>query len=247
MNIIDLDYIVYSSHKTATQSVKGILQSNDYNVVHCHTIHQLNYRQTEANTYQSFIDSLNNYKLVNNKKIKIISIIRDPKQRCISSFFQSYHNDEMMFCNKQNTQTTISTNEIDSLLLIYQEDIINNTLKGGNESLDEMSKIFNINIIDNLVYKEKYYYFSNDLFELFVLDFKQVASNNNINYLNECLNLNLIPKTNFYTNLSRSKPYYNKYTIMKNKIPHSVNNIIVKRYNKFYFTAFSTIISPPIT
>ena len=47
-----------------------------------------------------FIEILQRYKYDNKKKIKIISIIRNPFDRLPSSFFQSYHTDEIIFLDK---------------------------------------------------------------------------------------------------------------------------------------------------
>ena len=41
MNFYALDFLVYSSHKTSTQSLLSILQNNNIKAIHCHLINQL--------------------------------------------------------------------------------------------------------------------------------------------------------------------------------------------------------------
>ena len=48
--------------------------------------------------------------------MKIITIIRNPKDRLISSFFQSYHTDEISFMGKNETDTTVTINNIEDLI-----------------------------------------------------------------------------------------------------------------------------------
>jgi hypothetical protein len=238
MNFSKLDYLVYSSHKTSTQSMLKILRKNKFNSIHCHLIKDLKYHYPNINVNEDiFIESLKNYKKENKKKIKIISIIREPTKRLISSFFQSYHTDELLFMKKQNKNTTISINNIENLLIKYEDLIKNNTLPGQNESLDQLSKMFNIDIIKNLINKKDYYYFNHELFELYVLDFNKLITSESLLYINKCLNINCID--NDEANISKNKSYFEKYNIMKTKIPEEINNIIKKRYNHFYFNAFS--------
>jgi hypothetical protein len=118
----------------------------------------------------------------------------------------------------------------------FQERIKKNDLRGKDESIDELSNIFNINLIDRLEKKDGYYYFNHDLFEIFVLNFKEVIGSNNLEYLNKVLKIDLNIKTR--QNLSNNKSYYNKYIILKQRIPTELNNLIKTQYNNFYFNAF---------
>ena len=252
MNIDNLDFLVYSSHKTATQSLLSILSANKYRVIHCHTIinFQLyqkelkNKSQLELNTI--FIESLIKYKLKNKKKIKILSVIRNPIERLKSSFFQTYHTDEISYNKKKENNTTISINNISDLIHMYNNKIQTQTLPYYSESLDELAFIFDIDIISKLVkretYNNKYYYFEHDLFELFVIDFTMVIGVDNLVYINKCLGINLhINKT---ANLTQNKSYCKKYKEFKNNIKNNMVNanldkIIISNYNDFYFHAFT--------
>jgi len=242
MNFQHLDFLVYSSHKTSTQSLISILRNNKYNAIHCHKLLDLSISiPKNLISNELFIKELKRYKEINNKKLKIISIIRNPIKRLISSFFQSYHTDEVQINKINELYTTIMTNSTEELILNYKNKIQNNCLAGGIESLDEISTIFNIKLIKKFrkqkKQKKNYYYFNHDLFELFVLDFNKLIDENNLNYINNILNTNCI--INNKSNLSKNKIYYDKYNEIIKKIPSEINDIIKLRYNPFYFKSFN--------
>jgi hypothetical protein len=236
MDLNKYRYLIFSSHKSSTQSLKSIFLKNGYNSIHCHQLFQLEYifKNTKISN-EIFIDSLKKYKDTG-VKIKIVSIIRNPIDRLPSSFFQSYHNDEIDFLKKKVNETTVNSKNSEQLFDFFQERIKKNDLRGKDESIDELSNIFNINLIDRLEKKDGYYYFNHDLFEIFVLNFKEVIGSNNLEYLNKVLKIDLNIKTR--QNLSNNKSYYNKYIILKQRIPTELNNLIKTQYNNFYFNAF---------
>jgi hypothetical protein len=230
--INNLDFLIYSSHKTSTQTLVNTFKTNNYNAAHCHTTMDEN----NENNENYFISKLNEYKLINNKKLKIISVIRNPCHRLISSFFQSKHDDEIMFLQISPDKTTVNTNDIDKLCDIYCGMIENNN--ANRESIDELSTILNINIIENLEKKEHYYYYNHDLFELFVLDFNRTVDYHYLEYLNTIFTIHL--NKPIKVNLTKNKIYYSKYIEVKKRtqeITH-INEIIKSKNNSFYFDAF---------
>jgi len=243
MNFQHLDFLIYSSHKTSTQSLISILRNNRYNTIHCHKLTDLSIHK-ELISDELFIKELKKYKQINNKKLKIISIIRNPNDRLISSFFQSFHTDEVQINKKNESETTIMIYNINELVINYSNRIKNSNLPGNLESINEIQKIFNINLIKKLrkhKKKEKEeinkYYINNDLFELYILDYNKLISENNLDYINNVLNIKCI--NNYKTNLSKDKIYYNKYKQIKKKIPNEIRNIIESKYNLFFFNAFT--------
>ncbi len=80
---MSLDFIVFSSHKTMTQSLKETLTYNGFSCVHAHQPKHIDL------TNKQIRELSEEYYKRNNKKIKIISIYRDPMDMLISSFFQS--------------------------------------------------------------------------------------------------------------------------------------------------------------
>ena len=81
-SLYELDYLVFSSHKTATQSTLASLRASGFKALHCHTLYNID---IEVGRFAEYLDR---YKDHNNKKLKIISIFREPVERLISSFFQ---------------------------------------------------------------------------------------------------------------------------------------------------------------
>ena len=111
----ELDFLVYSSHKTSTQSIISILCKNNFNVRHTHQLIHMHFAfPTYKEIYDNielkklFLNDLDKYNKINNKKLSIISIVRNPHQRLISSFFQIYDTDEINHMNISPSETTIS-------------------------------------------------------------------------------------------------------------------------------------------
>jgi hypothetical protein len=80
---MSLDFIVFSSHKTMTQSIKATLNYNGFNCIHAHQPKHIELMNEQLSALSE------EYYRHNNKKIKIISVYRDPIDRLMSSFFQS--------------------------------------------------------------------------------------------------------------------------------------------------------------
>ena len=68
MDFNNLNFLVYSSHKTSTQSLLAIFASNKYKSIHCHSITDLSHHYANINiTPNLFMESLINYKNKNKK------------------------------------------------------------------------------------------------------------------------------------------------------------------------------------
>jgi hypothetical protein len=189
------------------------------------------------------LDYLNAYKITNKKKLKIITVIRSPLDRIKSAFFQIHHNGEINNNNVLKENTTISKLNVDDLLKLFVNKIENDTLVGSHESLDELSKIIDTDIIANLQNKNTHYYYENKLIKLYVLDFNELVSKNTLTYLNNILNLKLT--TYVDANKSDGKTYYTKYKLFKDKCASEekekdahIDSVIRQRFNAFYFDAF---------
>ncbi len=185
---------------------------------------------------EKFKNSMKFYQKTRGKKINIISIVRDPRDRLPSSFFQSYHDDEMNFSGKKENETTVNTNSHYDLYKIFIDSLINDSLPGRVESIDEISEILGENIIPNLEMKDEFYYLENDFFILYVLDFNKLITKNGLNYFNNCLNMKMTVESS--ANMTINKVYYEKYQNMKSIIGNYTNNLIVSKYDKFFFNAF---------
>ena len=246
MNLLKLDYLVYSSHKTSTQSLISTLNNNKLATIHCHIIDNFrannNFKSLNNNQLKHyFMNELIRYKNINRKKLKIVSILRNPIDRLLSSFFQTHHSDKIHFFNIPEKETIISKLNEEQILKIYCEDINNKTFfitGGAIESIDELSSIFNKDLIKELKKHNDYYHVESELFELYVLDFNKIIGGNSLEYINKCLKTNLKNISTF--NLTENKLYYNKYKYVKEKIPENIKNIIRQQYKDFYFHAFNS-------
>jgi hypothetical protein len=212
-NVFDgLDFLVYSSHKTSTQTMIKSLTKSNYKTFHIHHLDDLKLIKNNIDTSkENVIQEFKNYNKKYKKKLKIISLIRNPIDRLISSFFQSYYNDEIRLLKIEEENTTIMKNSINELCNIYTKQLKEKTLANYYESLYELSDIFQIDIIQNVKLINNSYYYENDLIQLYVLDFTKI---NNINYINNSLHTKIQKIES--DNLSIHKKYYSKYIQFKN-------------------------------
>ena len=244
MNFNDLDILTYSSMKTSTQSLVHTFQKNKLKSYFMHNLNDLAKRYptqflnaTWDERKNTFLSYLENYKTINKKKLNIITVIRNPMDRIKSAFFEAYHNEEIKK-NIAEENTTINRHNVGQLINLFLTQLKENRLPGSNESLDDLSKILDTDIIHNLKNKTTHYYYENHLIKLYVLNFNAVVSSNALNYLNAALNLNL--KIYIGSNKSENKSYYNKYKLFKEKCEtKEMQAIIYRLFKPFYFIAFA--------
>jgi hypothetical protein len=208
----ELDFFVYSSHKTSTQSLIKTLELNGYPSKHIHLLKNINISSND------FIEFLKRYKNIRKKKIRIISVIRDPKDRLISSFFQTNFNDMIFFQNQKPEETIIIKKSEEELIEIFKEQLIERSLLGLKESLEDLSEILQTPIIEKLIIKNRYFYFENPFLELYVLDFKDMIGPKDelISLFQQIFRIKL--KKVDTSNLSSEKIYYEKYKKIKENI-----------------------------
>lgn len=235
----NIDYLIYSSHKTSSQSLKNTLNNNCFLTEHLHTI--------DKNNYICFKNYCNDYNEKNNKKLTIISILRNPFDRLKSSFFQTFHSDQVSFLNINENNTFINENNVDFLFNVFCNKILNNEreeeeylfnkkneifrngLPGMSESLFEIDEIFDYQVINNLEIIDNYYYYENNLIQLYVLSFDKLINND---YLKNIFNIN---DNLLSCNLSSYKLYDKKYVDFKKLILNDeIENIIYDYYNLIF-------------
>jgi len=213
-----LDFLIYSTHKTSTQTVTNTLLSNNIRAKHIHILDDLYNNQSNL---QLFTNHLKSYQAKNGRRLKVVTIIRNPFERLISSYFQYCHNrqNSRTKCGEKNT--LIMTNSVDKLRHIFLNKLNNKEteLHYYLESMNEMSQIFKTDIIRNLVNKGDHFTYENDLMQLYVLDFTKIIGSPNassicgIEYINNVLGThfqNLVPE-----NLTKNKITYTKYVKFK--------------------------------
>jgi hypothetical protein len=82
--LFELDFLVYSSHKTGTQTLVHTLRDNGFACAHCHRLSNLKPPLSPA----LFPEFLRDYRRRRGRALPILSVFREPIGRHISSFFQ---------------------------------------------------------------------------------------------------------------------------------------------------------------
>jgi len=86
-DLLNIEFLVFSSHKTATQTIVNSLNASGVRCMHTHIGHDIGLSPGEFRFY------LDEYRRVNAKRLQVISAFRDPLDRLVSSFFQSLSKD----------------------------------------------------------------------------------------------------------------------------------------------------------
>ena len=145
--LLNLDYLVYSSHKTGTQTITSTLNRNGLKCRHCHYLSNLAFNKGD---FKNYLDS---YLESNGRKLQVISVFRDPLQRHTSSFFQRYGTKPLNL-NEVNdkSETIIYQYSTEELLDKFICDLRDRSLVGYYESLYEIFDGLGFNA-SNLSYK----------------------------------------------------------------------------------------------
>ena len=208
------DFYIYSTHKTSTQSLRSI-----FDTVH---IHNLNAQYTK----NEFLKNVQRYYKKKKKKLKILTTLRIPSQRVISSYFQIYHTREVERFKKRSNQTTVMKNTIEHLVNDIKDFI--QEKKYPPESLYEIMSIFDFNFNDIKVNKTKHYgFYENNWIELYILDFDSIIGKNRMKYLKNIFRIKLMNKS---ANKSEDKPYYEKYKKVKEIIGDEFDELVDSDY-----------------
>jgi hypothetical protein len=133
------DVIVFSSHKTGTQSITGSLNASGHKAAHCHLLENYNI------TPEAFLEYLRTHLDEHAKKVIIVSVFRLPIERHISSFFQYYGSRILQSLpTYQPKDTVIAKASIDVLNALLVSDLATKRLAGYKESLHQMFDILGI-------------------------------------------------------------------------------------------------------
>src|SRR5712692_6116826 len=145
--LLDIEYLVFSSHKTATQTVKHSLIASGINCLHAHNVGDIGLEKNQINAY------LADYRKKNYRKLKIISVFRDPLERMMSSFFQALSVDAYAWVG-----TKLVDKDIESIVLSMTYGELTNLfcryceiIDGAGESILILSQEIGIGV-DKLIY-----------------------------------------------------------------------------------------------
>ncbi|MFA6204992.1 MAG: sulfotransferase domain-containing protein [Methylocystis sp.] len=211
---MSLDYIVFSSHKTMTQSLKETLNYNGFSCVHAHQPKHIDL------TNKQIMDLSEEYYKHNNKNIKIISVYRDPMDRLISSFFQSLSVEKWGRTEYGISEKLVNFNES----ILFSEDF-NSIMErfwyycaiktGVIESLDLICEIYDIQQNEISFQQEKIFTkneFTN--IDLFVSRF-DILKDNFSEGVSAIIGRPVVEKIH---NVARQKWYYKKYEEFRNNV-----------------------------
>lgn len=220
--ILNLDYLVYSSHKTSTQSLSFTLRNNGFKCKHCHNLKHIGLKSG------SFLDYLKRYSKKNNKKLDVITVFREPLERHMSSFFQGYGTRPLQVKEvKDKSETIIYKKSIHDLQEIFVSELSSQTLIGYRDSIHEICNELNVSVgdLNSMQKEEQYNLYETEYIKLYLFRF-EVLINNFERLLSEISNKKLKIEQ---ANTSDLKWYKDIYSDFKStiKIP---SNIISQTY-----------------
>ena len=147
--LLNLDYLVFSSHKTGTQTLVKTLNSNGFVSSHCHTILKNGRENNIGLTHGEFLDYLESYLIRNKRRLNTITVFREPVERHISSFFQWYGSKPLREKEvEQQSETIIYRYTIQKLQEKFIDELIKQSLVGYSESLHTICQELGISVDD---------------------------------------------------------------------------------------------------
>jgi hypothetical protein len=143
--LLNLDYLVYSSHKSGTQTLVRTFSEHGLACKHCHYVKGLGIAKGE---FESYLDQ---YLDANSRKLEVITVFREPLERHASSFFQQYGSRPLRFKEVASKSETIIYNySIKQLQEKYLLELKSGMLAGYRESLHDICRELRVNIRDFL-------------------------------------------------------------------------------------------------
>lgn len=207
----ELDYLIYSSHKTATQSLNQTLLSNGFKSLSMHNM-KYSVLGEDADCREQFL----RFKDAYGKKIKVVSVFRDPLDRHISSFFQAYGTKPLREKTVKSFQDTlIYKKDENSLVELFSKELLSRELTGYRESISLMAESLKFDV-GELTYSPRKAINLNMFpeFDLFLFRFDVLVQQFEI-----CMNKLAGRKLQaINTNRSNEKWYKSKYQAFKSKL-----------------------------
>jgi hypothetical protein len=144
-NLFQIDYLVFSSFKSATQTVTRSLRFNNIPALHCHSLNNRNIN-LRPGSLASYLDM---YHARRNQRLPILTIFREPIQRYISAFFQ-WHGKGVIrkITKKEAEESIIYQKSIGELQEQFLNEVCNLMLVGQRESIDDLCVELGIRITD---------------------------------------------------------------------------------------------------
>ena len=242
IDLLNLDFLVFSSHKTATQSLVNTLNQNNLRTKHCHVLDNIG-METGA-----FLPYLRTYVQQNQRKLNVITIFREPVARHISSFFQWYGS-KPLFRKEVDSEfeTIIYRNSIEDLQQQLINEINEKSLIGIEESIDQICDELQIDISDlNYDEEKKFGLYEHDYCKIYLLRFDEVTRNFT-DLVSQITGKKITEHQ--YANQSADKWYNSIYAEFKKSLripPETINDIYNSRialFNLFYPGKFAPLLN----
>ncbi|MFB1036816.1 MAG: putative capsular polysaccharide synthesis family protein [Sinobacterium sp.] len=220
--LLDLDYFVYSSHKTATQSITRTLNHNGLKCRHCHFFKNTGLKSGEFQTY------IKNYLQKNKRKLNVITVFREPMERHISSFFQGHGTRPLRLKEVENEfGTIIYRYTIEQLQKQFITELSDKSLIGFPESMHDICHELQISTSElNYDEKRQFGIYETEEIKLHILRFDVLVRN----YENILSNLSGMRIEEKMSNLSGLKWYKDIYSEFKSSLTVD-HNVISEVYN----------------
>lgn len=133
--LLGVDYLIYSSHKSGTQTLLSTLRKSGLASLHLHSLANLGLQKDK----RELLACLQDYKLARSKRLTILSTFRDPLERHISSFFQWHGLGVVRNGFVQSTEdTVIARLSLTELAQLFVSELQTRTLIGYRESLHQL-------------------------------------------------------------------------------------------------------------
>ena len=238
--ILDIDYLVFSSHKTATQTLRRTL---NYTGLECINIHHLPDIGLRGGDFQGYLDE---YLAHNRKKLNVCSVFREPMERHISSFFQGYGTRPIRLKEVSNEfETIIYKYTIKQLQDKFIQELDDKSLIGIRESLHEICNELHISV-EKLNYNSKigYGFHETENIRLYIFRFDFLI-NNIENLLSDITGKKIIKQN---ANMGSSKWYKDIYSEFKASLVvphHTIMDIYESKrdlINLFYLNNYDSIL-----
>ncbi len=207
---LELDYLIFSAHKTGTQTLVATLNANGFNARHCHTLGNLSLTRRRFRRY------LKSYREERTKRLKIVSVFRDPMERLISSFFQIYGTDPVnQKAVSDSSETLIAALPVNQLQQKFEQEIRMQSLIGLEESIPRLCQILQVDTGSlNYDVVKKFGIVDGELFQITLFQFASLFENFSELTL-QLTGKELAPET---TNVGEDKWYRDIYSLFKDDL-----------------------------
>lgn len=221
-------YVIYQMGKVGSSSIEKSLEKSKLNVIHVHTLYGLteNYKfskkRNKLNEFKKYILSLlYRFVLKRSGQVKIITLIREPVSRNVSTLFQELPKMLYIDSKNDNRKELDANSTLNNFLDLYVNQEI--PLTWFN---DELESVTGINVFETKFDKTAgYSFYKNKNFEVLLLTAERLNKNKSVieSFTNTSIDLSK------GANISKNKWYSGLYSDFKNNF--KPNELYM---NKFY-------------